>query len=259
MANEVHEVHYEVAGEIVRGHLHIPAALSKRVPGVLIIPGFADTAVGPHNMHVLMARALCQAGFVVMRFDYRGQGESDGDFKNFTAQSGLDDARHALKLLGTQAQVDPATLGIVGFSLGGTLAALLASYHSAVQSLVLLAPVAYPQQVFRAFFTEEQLAQGEQQGWIDWLGWPVGRHYLPKLAELEPLGAIEQTKAAALVIQGSTDSEVPLENGQAFAARGAKLHVLEGGDHQFGLVVLQDEAIRLACDWFRMHLLGEER
>lgn len=220
-------------------------------PGVLIIPGFADTAVGPHNMHVVMARALSALGCVVLRFDYRGQGESDGDFRDFTAQSGLADAQAALEVLRSQVGVDGSRLGIVGFSLGGALACALAASFTEVSALALLAPVAFPSTVFRAFFTSEHLEQAARQGWMDWLGWTVGRDYLPGLATLEPLAALQHSRAKALVVHGSADSEVPLENAAAYARQGAVLHLLPGGDHQFSAYALQEEAIRRVCAWFQ--------
>jgi pimeloyl-ACP methyl ester carboxylesterase len=247
------ELQFKLGEETLRGHLHSPSAPTGAAAGILIIPGFADTAVGPHNMHVAMARALAGAGFAVLRFDYRGQGESDGDFRRFTAQSGLDDARRALAALRTRPGVDASRLAVIGFSLGGALACELAAEHREIEALALLAPVAYPQKVFRAFFTDQQLAEAEAQGWMDWLGWSVGSAFLPSLAGLDPLAALTRSQAAALVIHGTADTEVPPSNGEAYAAHGAAIEWLKGGDHQFSSTQLQDEAIRLTRSWLQSH------
>lgn len=248
------EITFQAGGETLRGHLHRPAFAAEKVPGIVIIPGFADTAVGPHNLHRALADALARAGFAVLRFDYRGQGESDGDFRLFTAQSGLEDAREALTCLRQQMGVDSERLGLVGFSLGGTLACLLAGETPALRALTLLAPVAYPSKVFRSFFTDQHLAQAEAQGWIDWLGWPVGRAFLPGTATLDPLQAFQRSHAPALVIQGTADGEVPPENGEAYASRGAELLWLEGGDHQFSSVQLQEKVIDHTSTWLQSRM-----
>lgn len=244
-------VQFDSGKEIVRGFVHYPTNMHGSVPGILILPGFADTAVGPHNLHVCMARALSQAGYVVLRFDYRGQGESDGDFRQFTGISGLDDAYAALDALCRQPAVDASRLGVVGFSLGGALACEMAARIPSILALVLLAPVAFPQVVFRTFFTDEHLKQADQQGWMDWLGWAVGNSYLPSLSSLHPLAALAHSRTATLVLHGTNDREVPIKNAEAYEACGATLQRLDGGDHQFASVFLQEEAIHNAKTWFQ--------
>lgn len=56
----------------------IPAAL-----GLLIIVGGPQYRVGSHRQFVLLARRLSTAGFPVMRFDYRGMGDSTGSAQTF--------------------------------------------------------------------------------------------------------------------------------------------------------------------------------
>lgn len=51
---------------------------------VLIVVGGPQYRVGSHREFVLLARALAQAGFPALRFDYRGMGDSDGERRDFT-------------------------------------------------------------------------------------------------------------------------------------------------------------------------------
>src|SRR5690606_34644237 len=51
--------------------------------GVLIIVGGPQYRVGSHRQFVLLARYLAERGIPVMRFDYRGMGDSDGDMRTF--------------------------------------------------------------------------------------------------------------------------------------------------------------------------------
>lgn len=64
-------------GERLYGVLHQPALPGKL--GVLIVHGRPATRVGKHRLFVLLARAWAGAGYPVMRFDYRGTGDSDGE------------------------------------------------------------------------------------------------------------------------------------------------------------------------------------
>ena len=51
--------------------------------GVLIIVGGPQYRVGSHRQFVLLARQLSSLGIPVLRFDYRGMGDSEGIFSNF--------------------------------------------------------------------------------------------------------------------------------------------------------------------------------
>jgi len=46
--------------------------------GVLVVIGGPTYRVGPQRMNVTLARVLAKAGYAVMRFDFRGTGDSDG-------------------------------------------------------------------------------------------------------------------------------------------------------------------------------------
>jgi exosortase A-associated hydrolase 1 len=53
--------------------------------GIVIIVGGPQYRVGSHRQFLLLARDLARAGFAVMRFDYRGMGDSDGQPRSFEA------------------------------------------------------------------------------------------------------------------------------------------------------------------------------
>lgn len=53
--------------------------------GVVIVVGGPQTRIGSHRQFVLLSRALATAGYPVLRFDYRGMGDSTGDKRDFAA------------------------------------------------------------------------------------------------------------------------------------------------------------------------------
>src|SRR5690349_15977659 len=65
---------FECAGERLVGVVHAGAASV----GVLVVVGGPQYRAGSHRQFVLMARELARAGYPVLRFDYRGMGDSDG-------------------------------------------------------------------------------------------------------------------------------------------------------------------------------------
>ncbi|MFO1398782.1 MAG: hydrolase 1, exosortase A system-associated [Burkholderiales bacterium] len=74
---------FACAGESLVGMAAVPERPHAR--GVVIVVGGPQYRAGSHRQFVQLARALAGAGFAVLRFDYRGMGDSDGDARTFEA------------------------------------------------------------------------------------------------------------------------------------------------------------------------------
>lgn len=75
-------LHFDCAGERLLGILHQPAAVTTRT-GMVLVVGGPQYRVGSHRQFVLLARDLAASGIPVLRFDYRGMGDSTGGFREF--------------------------------------------------------------------------------------------------------------------------------------------------------------------------------
>src|SRR5688500_12057490 len=82
------------------------------------------------------ARVLVDAGYVVMTFDYKGWGESEGSRSRLAPYSRVADVQAALSYLATRPGVDPARLGIYGTSYGGATVAWTAAIDERVKCTV---------------------------------------------------------------------------------------------------------------------------
>lgn len=87
--------------------VHQAAATGQRV-GVVIVVGGPQYRVGSHRQFVLTARAFASAGFPVLRFDYRGMGDSDGEQRTF--EDVHDDIRAAIDTLVQECGVSQVVL-----------------------------------------------------------------------------------------------------------------------------------------------------
>jgi exosortase A-associated hydrolase 1 len=76
-------------GQRLWGVLTRPAA-TLHTTAVLIVVGGPQYRVGSHRQFVLLARSIARAGFAVLRFDYRGMGDSEGDEPAHFERSGPD-------------------------------------------------------------------------------------------------------------------------------------------------------------------------
>ena len=129
-------------GQKLIGVLHRPAAADRdKTPAVVLFHGFTGTKVEPHRIFVKAAEALARAGIVALRFDFRGSGDSEGDFEDMTLPGEISDARVSLDYVSGLPGVDGNNIGILGLSMGGAVAASV-SDDPRVRSVVLWSAVA---------------------------------------------------------------------------------------------------------------------
>lgn len=115
------------------------------------------------RLMVEAARAFCDAGFAVLRFDYRGCGDSEGDFADVSVGDWLDDIERALKFFGRHCPEAKSPV-ILGVRLGGALALQALRGNEGVRRVVLWEPVldgtGYIKQELRKKLTKEMMTFG---------------------------------------------------------------------------------------------------
>jgi uncharacterized protein len=126
---------FPCAGEQLFGVLSLPA--QPAAVGIVLIVGGPQYRVGSHRQFVRLARALAQKGFAVLRFDYRGMGDSSGPMRDF--ENVDDDIRAAANTLRAQC---PEVTRIVLWGLcdAASAACMYAARDERVSGLVLLNP-----------------------------------------------------------------------------------------------------------------------
>jgi alpha/beta superfamily hydrolase len=135
---------FENEGKKIFGVLHRPLS-EKPVPVVVMCHGFAGNRIGKYRIYVLLAQRLAQMNIATLRFDFRGSGESEGDFADMTLETELSDALKALAFVRTCEGIDLHRIGLLGNSFGSAVAVLAAQKdlqeNLPIKSLALLAPL----------------------------------------------------------------------------------------------------------------------
>ena len=105
----------------------------ERRPGIVLCHGYTGVKdlYLPDN-----ARVLNEAGYVVLVFDYKGWGDSEGPRSRLAPYSRVADVQAALTFLGARPDVDPTRLGIYGTSYGGATVVWVAAIDERVKCTV---------------------------------------------------------------------------------------------------------------------------
>ena len=242
----------------MRGMIHRPKAPSarRRAPGVVFFHGFTGDRMESHWIFVKCARALAGAGIASLRFDFYGSGESEGEFREVTLQGELSDARAAVEFFRRQKGIDPKRIGLLGLSLGGTVAASLASRLRA-RALVLWAALAHPSELLTLAQRTTNLIPGGQ-GAREYSAQEISPHFLESIDTVAPLKSIAGFKRPTLIIHPEKDEYLPLSHPEDyFQAAGSAIKekvIIPGADHTFTSVPWEREVITRTVDCFRQYL-----
>jgi len=248
------QISFSSDGESVFAVLHIPE--STPAPGLIMCHGFTGHKAEAHRLFVTAARDFADNGLAVLRFDFRGSGDSSGDFSQMTVSREIADAGAALDFLAARPEADPNRLGILGLSLGGCVAACLAGRDERAQALVLWAPAARTGRIHDRLLSEFGASR-----MLDMNGWPLGRAFLDELPTIRPLEEVKSYLGPSLIVHGAADESVPVAEGSDYrVALGGRcqLHIVQGADHVFSSLPWQSEAISVSRD-FLIEAFGAPR
>jgi pimeloyl-ACP methyl ester carboxylesterase len=239
-------------GEPICGMLHLPESLP--AAAVVMCHGFTGNKSEAHRLFVTAARDFCAHGLVVLRFDFRGSGDSAGEFRDMTISREIEDAEAALAFLASRPEVTARRIGALGLSMGGCVAACLSGRTDQVRALVLWSATAHPDRIFDRLFPDFGV-----KPMIDMNGWGLGRTFIEDARTMQPLDEVRNYRGPSLVVHGTNDATVPPGDASDYRiALGGqcRLHYVQGADHTFARLDWQGEAVSLSRDFLLGTLTG---
>ena len=218
-------------GETLSGTLEEPTAGSSR--GVAL---FAHCFSCSRNVLAAsrVSRGLRERGFTVLRFDFTGLGESEGEFADTNFSTNVDDLRAAISAM-RQEKLAPNIL--IGHSLGGAAVLDLADEIEEVKLVATIGAPSEPRHVVH-LFDESAMQQIEATGQADIsLGgrpFTIKKQFLDDVNEASVLKKLGSSQKPLLICHSPTDNVVGIDNAQKIyrAAKHPKSFVsLDGADH----------------------------
>ena len=213
------------------------AAGRLRHPAIILVPGSGpvdrDETVAGIPVFRQLAGALADRGFLVVRYDKRGAGQSGGRTENATLEDFADDVRAIFKWLKKRDDVDEKNIAVVGHSEGGSIAMLAGAKEDDIAALVLIAApgtrgaeLILEQQAHQLDLMKmsgaERTAKVELQkriqlavlSGVGWEGVPPDMRkqadtaWFRSFLAFDPAKAMRKVKQPVLVVQGALDKQV---------------------------------------------------
>ena len=179
-----------------------------------------------------ISRALARRGIAVLRFDFTGLGQSDGDFENTNFSSNVQDLLAAAAWL-REHRAAPELL--IGHSLGGAAVLAGGAQVPEVRAVATLGAPAAPQHVKHIFRSELDRieARGEAEVQVAGRAFRIKKQFVDDLERHDASGAIRELGKALLIMHSRFDDTVDIDNaGRIYqAARHPKSFVSLESDH----------------------------
>ena len=180
-----------------------------------------------------ISRALNQAGYAVLRFDFTGLGESAGDFADTNFSSNVDDLLEAAAFLKEHYEAPEL---LIGHSLGGAAVISAASQLPDIKAVTTIGAPYDPGHVSHLLSGSiaELEEKGEAEVSIGGRQFKVKKQFLEDIKEQSLEQKINRLGKSLLVMHSPQDRTVQVENAAKMysAARHPKSYVsLDGADH----------------------------
>ena len=180
-----------------------------------------------------ISRALTREGIAVLRFDFTGLGESEGDFADTNFSSNVEDLILAADFLKSNYEAPEI---LIGHSFGGAAVLQAAARISASRAVVCIAAPADPQHVKHVLGGATDTIQKRGQADVRLAGrtFTLKKQFLDDLEFVNMKKTLQKLNRALLVMHSPIDETVGIENAaQIFqAARHPKSFIsLDTADH----------------------------
>jgi pimeloyl-ACP methyl ester carboxylesterase len=242
------DVTIPATGFVLAGTLTMPPGVEGRLrhPTILLVPGSGrldrDETVAGIPIFAQLAGALAKQGFMVLRYDKRGVGQSGGRTETATLQDYAADVIDIVRWLDDRKDVDDRHLTVLGHSEGGAVAMLAATREKKIDALVLVgtpgstgaelileqqrhvldllktAPEERDQKIALQKKIQEAVVSGKGwEGVPDDLRAQADTPWFRSLLEFDPAEVMPKIKQPILIVQGDLDTQVPPAHGERLA------------------------------------------
>jgi alpha-beta hydrolase superfamily lysophospholipase len=237
MALSIEEFNTSSEGVEISGVIHWPAQL----PAPCIICSHGLFSSKASSKFVAVTEHLAANGFVAVRYDHRGCGESQGQIENTTVSGRIQDLEAVYHHARQQPNISD-TFALMGSSMGGYISLFMAAKYSVFSALAVWAT---PFEIRRPSKSRKatDLPVLKNEFYNDLI------HYR--------LGDILNNLNRCLILHGQKDELVPVEHAHKIYQRLREpktIDIIAGADHRFSDNHHRRQAIERTVTFFRQYL-----
>jgi dipeptidyl aminopeptidase/acylaminoacyl peptidase len=234
-------------------------------PVIIFIHGYiAPSIYSPTERYVEYVDALAINGYIVLRPDLRGHGNSEGEaYGAYGDPSCSIDVLNALSALRQHADVDPERIGMWGHSMGGFITARAMVVSDELQAGVIWAGVVAPYEEFAAHWGSAEEPSPLAIGELPVPSVLTAAHGSPEdnpdfWRSLSANSYVDTISGPVQLHHGTADMEVPVSFSDRFyeellaAGQTAEYYIYDGDDHNIATGF--EDAMRRSLEFLDTHV-----
>jgi len=259
------DISFESRGVMVPATIVTPANTDgKPMPLVVMAHGHGGSRQEGGGFE-MTAAAMAKRGIASIRMDFPGCGDSSESFAENNLTNMLLDLQAGRKFVASEVEIDPDRVGLLGYSMGGRLVALLSEIDPSYQTMVTWAPAVSngaEREMLTTFGGPEDyelnkqraLTEGSSVYTTQWgTDLEVGPGWFRDIEASQPLTALAKFSGPLLVIYGDADDAVfPEISASAVAAATNSSEATElkipGAGHGLGFYTNRPEVASLVVE-----------
>ena len=158
-----------------------------------------------------ISKNLAKHGIACLRFDFRGIGDSEGDFSDHNYSHSVEDIIAASEFL--EKEYEPAKI-LIGHSFGGIATLGACNKIDSVKAVITLASPSHPSHILNHFecHVDEIIKNGK--GEVEILGkkLTLSKEFVEDVKAADPLGGLKKARKAFLIFHSPLDKTVGIDS-----------------------------------------------
>ena len=246
---------YNQQCEKISGTLHLP----KRPAGCGVVFGHCFTC--SRNTRIIrgICNELAAEDVLALRFDFSGNGQSDGEFSSSNYSKQITEMQTAAAVI---AEKGALWIGLAGHSMSAVVAVLTAARTRTVKAVCALAGRLSGLNATH-FFSKKQLKELEDTGRVSFSSrgrsLQLSTKFFADAKQYDLPETVKSLQIPLMVVHGDADEIIPVQD--AYLAKTlnpeyTELVVIPGADHMFSAEMHRTQTSTLVVKWFKEHLHG---
>ena len=256
MEEQIHFKNHD--GENLTGTLHLPEKSSQ----LGIVLGHCFTCTRHTTILRRLAEDLTREGFIVLRFDFSGNGQSEGEFSQSTYSKQITEMQKATEIVASNGAV---WIGMAGHSMGGLISFLTASKIETVNAVCVIGSRITAMEATH-FLNQTQRDILKNTGEVSFTSrgrfLTVNKDFFSDADRFELQKILQAFQKPLLMVHGDQDEIVPVKEAKRakeISNGRANLEIIAGADHMFSRQDHREMVSVLVVDWFLKQIRLDHR